>query len=57
MYWIKTMESYFDENTAAVIGFANYDSTEKNVRNLRVFRFLRFIKMMVMAKNKKYIFI
>lgn len=23
MYWVKTMESYFDENTAAVVGFAN----------------------------------
>ena len=56
MYWVKTMESYFDENTAAVVGFANYDFTEQNVRNLRMFRFLRFIKMMVMVKNKKYIF-
>lgn len=56
MYWVKTMESYFDENTAAVVGFANYDFTEQNVRNSRMFRFLRFIKMMVMVKNKKYIF-
>lgn len=46
------MESYFDENTAAVVGFANYDFTEQNVRNSRMFRFLRFIKMMVMVKNK-----
>ena len=56
MYWVKTMESYFDENTAVVIGFANYDFTEQNVRNSRMFRFLRFIKMMIMVKNKKYIF-
>lgn len=55
-YWVKTMESYFDEKTAVVVGLANYSSLVKECRKLRMFRFLCFIKMMVMAKNKKYIF-
>ena len=56
IHWVKTMESCFDKNTATVVGFANYDFSEQNVSNLRMFRFLRFLKMMVMSKNKKYIF-
>lgn len=56
IHWVKRLESCFDKNTAVAIGFANYDFRGKKVRILRMFRFLRFVKIMVMSKNKKYIF-
>lgn len=56
MYWVKRMQSYFDEKTAAVVGFANYAPDGQDVRLWRGFRFLRFLKMMVLAKNNKFIF-
>jgi len=56
MHWVESLEACFDKNTAVVVGFANYDCSGENVGMLRMFRFLRFVKMMVMVKNKKYIF-
>lgn len=56
MHWVKTMQACFDKNTAAVVGYANYESEEHLVATWRAFRFLRFLEMMVLVKNKKYIF-
>ena len=56
MHWVKTMQSCFDENTAIVIGLANYAPDDYHVSTWRAFRFLHFLEMMVMTKNKKYIF-
>lgn len=56
MHWVKTMQSCFDENTAVVLGLANYAPEDHHVSTWRAFRFLRFLEMMVMTKNKKYIF-
>lgn len=56
MHWVKTMQSCFDENTAVAIGLANYAPDDHHVSTWRAFRFLHFLEMMVMTKNKKYIF-
>ncbi|WP_099294387.1 glycosyltransferase [Butyricimonas sp. Marseille-P3923] len=56
MHWVETMQSYFDENTAVVVGYANYAPGEHNITTWRAFRFLRFLEMLVLVKNKKYIF-
>lgn len=49
--WIRIMQSYFDRNTAVVLGFANYNATKEHVGVCRYFRFLRFLKMQMLIKG------
>lgn len=49
--WIRTMQSYFDKNTAVVIGFANYSTEKINAGICRYFRFLRFLKTQMLIQG------
>lgn len=49
--WIKTMQSYFDPNTAAVIGYSNYEVGNHNINIRHYFRFLWFWKAVVLLKH------
>lgn len=49
--WVRTMQSYFDPNTAVVIGYTNYRQDKKYVSIRRYFRFLRFLKMLLLVKS------
>lgn len=53
--WVKTMQSYFDQNTAVVLGFANYKAGKESNRICRYFRFLRFLRMMLLIRNGMYV--
>lgn len=49
--WISTMQSYFDRNTAVLIGYANYGSEKTNAGICRYFRFLRFLETQMLIKG------
>lgn len=51
MDWIKTMQSYFDQNTAVAVGFTNYMQKGEIINIKRLFRFLRFLKMLLLVKS------
>ena len=53
--WVKTMQSYFDQNTAVVLGFANYKAGKECSRIYRYFRFLRFLRTMLLIKGGMYV--
>lgn len=53
--WIRSMQSYFDPNTAVVIGYSNYIVENKSFSVQRYFRFLWFWKMLVLVKNRFYL--
>ena len=50
--WIRTMQSYFDKDTAVVVGFASYRTGESARR--RYFRLSRFVEMWWMLKLTRY---
>lgn len=49
--WVRTMQSYFDQNTAVVLGFANYKAGKDSTGIYRYFRFLRFLRMLMLIKG------
>ena len=49
------MQSYFDKDTAVVLGFSNYIEHGSGIMKRRCFRLLRFLKMCFLVKSKKYI--
>lgn len=49
--WVRTMQSYFDSNTAVVIGYTNYLVGSAKVCMRRYFRFCRFLKMLLLVKS------
>ena len=53
--WLATMSSYFKENTAVVVGYANYGDEEEGVQWKRWFRFVRFIRVLLSADVKQYV--
>ena len=48
--WIKTMQSYFDPNTAVVLGNVNYADKKDAVSLKRFYRFLRYLKTILLIK-------
>ncbi|KIO46572.1 glycosyltransferase [Sanguibacteroides justesenii] len=54
-FWVRTMQSYFDKDTAVVLGFSNYIEDGPGIMKRRCFRLLRFLKMCFLVKSKKYI--
>ena len=54
-FWVRTMQSYFDKDTAVVLGFSNYIEDGSGIMKRRCFRLLRFLKMCFLVKSKKYI--
>lgn len=50
--WIRKMQESFDEQTAVVLGFANYKSSGEVSNRFRMFRVWRFLDMLVFAKHK-----
>lgn len=52
--WIRTMQAYFDKETAVVLGFANYEA-KKGAGMKRYFRFLRFWRMVDLAQVGMYV--
>lgn len=53
--WIRTMSSYFDAQTAVVIGFANYAAGKEKLSLRRYFHFLWFWQTIVFAKRRIYV--
>lgn len=53
--WVETMASYFTNDTAVVLGYANYSTGKENMNFSRMYRFLRFLKMFLLVKNKTYV--
>ncbi len=54
-YWVREMQSAFDEGTAVVIGYANYPMG-KNILGLRrYFRFLWFWKTLLLVRCGMYV--
>ncbi|WP_251620143.1 glycosyltransferase [Odoribacter lunatus] len=53
--WIKNMMSYFTEDTAVVLGYANYSEGERNINFHRMYRFLRYLKMLLFVRNRIYV--
>ncbi len=49
-HWIRDMQARFDENTAVVLGYANY-APSHGMNMWRFFRFLRFLKMILFVKR------
>lgn len=49
--WIRSMQAEFDENTAVVIGFANYAVGSSSFDIRRYFRFLWFWKAILFVRN------
>lgn len=48
--WVRSMQSYFDRDTAVVLGYANYKCSKgSSIR--RYFRFLRFWKNLMMVQH------
>ena len=48
--WVRDMQACFNENTAVVLGYANYAAGGgRNMR--RFFRFMRFLKMILFVKG------
>ena len=47
-HWIQSMQSCFDQNTAVVLGYANYAESKGNAVR-RYFRFLRFWETLFMV--------
>ena len=54
-FWVRTMQSYFDKDTAVLLGFSNYIEDGPGIMKRRCFRLLRFLKMCFLVKSKKYI--
>lgn len=54
-FWVRSMQTYFDKDTAVVLGFANYDEKERVGAWKRYFRLLRFIKILVLVRSKQNI--
>lgn len=54
--WISTMRTYFDPDTAVVLGYANYTDNKWNVKIRRMFRFLRYLKMLLLVKRGCFVF-
>lgn len=52
--WIQAMQSYFDRNTAVVIGYSNYVA-KRGTSLRRYFRFLWFWKTLMMVRNGMYV--
>ncbi len=52
--WIRCMQSYFEPNTAVVIGYSNYEAGNKGTGLPRYFRFLWFWKMLLLVRNGFY---
>lgn len=48
--WIRTMQAYFDANTAVVLGYSNYAVKRGNAFR-RYFRFLWFWRMLLMVRR------
>lgn len=49
--WVRTMQSYFDANTAVVLGYTDYKPGKEKISIRRYFRFLRFLKMSMLVKG------
>lgn len=49
--WIRVMQSYFDDNTAVILGYATYTPANTPLDIRKYFRFLWFWKMSVLVKN------
>lgn len=49
-HWVRTMQSYFDRNTAVVLGYANYPEMKGNAVR-RYFHFLRFWETLFMVNG------
>lgn len=50
--WIKTMQAHFDQNTAVVLGEANYETKKGIISIKRMFRFMWFLRMVLLIKGK-----
>jgi glycosyltransferase involved in cell wall biosynthesis len=51
--WVRTMHSYFKEDTAVVVGFSNYREGSHPLSWKRYSRFIRFLEMLLLAKFRK----
>ena len=52
--WVRSMQSYFDRDTAVVLGYANYKCSKgSSIR--RYFRFLRFWRMVDLVHAGMYV--
>lgn len=49
--WVRTMQSYFDGQVAAVVGYTNYEERKEALSCRRFFRFRRFLQMILLTKS------
>jgi glycosyltransferase involved in cell wall biosynthesis len=51
--WARVMQACFEEDTAVVVGFANYRGGDRPLAWKRYFRFTRFLEMLLLAKSRE----
>lgn len=54
-HWVEAMAAHFSDDTAVVLGYANYGAGKEKINFHRMYRFLRFLKMFLLVKQKNYV--